>query len=78
MLLQLLNSKHLWKETSWDGAGGNGLLSWDELLGLLGWFCHLVVKGLGTPRAEWLAASWECSLLTRGDSWVQQEDTSWN
>lgn len=26
-----------------------GLLSWDELLGLLGWFCPLVVRDLGTP-----------------------------
>lgn len=26
-----------------------GLLSWVELLGLLGWFCPLVVRGLGTP-----------------------------
>lgn len=58
--------------------GETGLLSWDELLGLPGWFCHLVVKGLGTPETKWLAASWECSLLTRGDSWVEQADTSLN
>lgn len=31
-----------------------GLLSWDELLRLLGWFCPLVVTGLGTPGAKWL------------------------
>lgn len=37
MLLQLRNSKHPWKETPWDGAGGTQPLSWDELLGLQGW-----------------------------------------
>ena len=26
------------------------LLSWDELLEALGWFCPLVVTGLGTPH----------------------------
>lgn len=32
------------------GLEGLGLLSWDELLGLLGWFCPLLVRGLGTPE----------------------------
>lgn len=28
-----------------------GLLSWDELLRVLGYFCPLVVRGLGTPMS---------------------------
>lgn len=83
MLLQLLNSKHHWKKTSWEGTegtcglGGWGreLLSWDELLGLKGWFCPLVVRGLGTPEFNdsqyqgnthhWMkaAAGWRRTLL---------------
>lgn len=33
------------------GLKETGLLSWDELLEVLGWFCPLVVRGLGTPAA---------------------------
>lgn len=55
-----------------------GLLSWDELLGLLGWFCPLVVRDLGTPWAKWLSAPWEHSPLNKGGSWVEQGDSTWD
>lgn len=47
-----------------------GLLSWDELLGPLGWFCHLVVRVFRTPWVKWHSASWEYS---QEGSWVEQE-----
>lgn len=36
MLLQLLNSKHHWEETSWDGAGGNGAAQLGWITGTAG------------------------------------------
>lgn len=52
MLVQFLNSKHCCKETSRDGARGNGEAQLGCITELLGWFCPLVVRDLGTPLAN--------------------------